>query len=126
MTPPLLAAAARLESVLQAENAALARLDIAGSAALLGEKLAASRDVSASLTGAAGPECAAAALRLRTLAAENTRLLERAIQVQGRVMEIVARAARQAAQQAASGPLRYGARGAAMHGTGAMALQTQA
>ena len=122
MTAPLLAAAARLEAVLRAENAALAALDIVGAAALLGEKLSASRAVSISAAGAVGPDAAAAALRLRTLAAENTQLLERAMQVQRRVMDLVARAAR----QAAPGPLRYGARGAAMPGTGAMALLTQA
>ncbi|MBC7801937.1 MAG: hypothetical protein H7Z10_15065, partial [Gemmatimonadaceae bacterium] len=66
-------------------------------------------------------EAAGLALRLRDLAEENRTLLERAIAVQGRVLDLVARAARQGA-----GANRYGAGGAAMPDSAAMALHMRA
>ena len=128
MTSPTLAAAARLAEVLTAENAALRALDAPAAAALLEDKLAAARNLAQA--AAAGrpaaqqtPEAAGLALRLRDLAEENRRLLERAIQVQSRVLDMVARAARQGAAQSAG---RYGASGAAAPDRGAMALFVRA
>ncbi len=108
----------RLEAVLSKENAALLRLDIAGASDLLAEKLAAARDLEAAPPSERTPEAAAMALRLRDLAQENRRLLERAILVQSRVVEVVARAAYGAAQ----GSSGYGANGAAAREGGAIAL----
>ncbi len=121
----LLLAASRLERVLLAENAALASLDVNALPALLAEKLAASQDLAAaSHQPAPGTsEFTALALRLRDLARENRRLLEHAIEVQGRVMRLVAGAARQASLQ---GSLRYGAGGQARPEREAVALRTRA
>ena len=121
----LLEAASRLERVLLAENAALVKLDVGALPALLTEKLAASRDLAAAsrepLPGTA--EFKAAALRLRDLARENRRLLEHAIEVQDRVMRLVAGAARQVSLQRVS---RYGAGGQARPEREAVALRTRA
>lgn len=113
----LVDAATRLRDVLAAENVALLALDVPAAAALLEEKLAASRGLAAAAAGRsavrqtseAASLAASLALRLRELAEENRVLLERAIQVQGRVLDMVARAARQGALQAGG---RYGAGGA--------------
>lgn len=127
MTAPLQSAAARLIGVLAAENAALLALDVPAAAALLEEKLAAARGLAqASAVRPATrqtPELAGLALRLRDLAEENRRLLEHAILVQGRVLDMVARAARQGVAQSSG---RYGARGAAAPDRGAMALHMRA
>ena len=122
MSTPILAAAARLEAVLMQENAALLLLDVPASAALHQEKLEASSALAALAVTASGPESAAAALRLRTLAQENRQLLERAMQVQGHIVEMVARAARRARPATP----RYGARGLMSQDGGATALLTQA
>lgn len=121
------AAAARLSRVLDAENAALRTLDLPAAAALLNEKLAATRSLAeaaahAGTREAPNPEAAGLALRLRDLAQENRLLLERAIAVQGRVLDLVARAARQGTGQ----PLRYGAGGAATPEHAAMAMRLRA
>src|SRR4051794_5172112 len=76
-------AAARLEAILRAENEALARHDAVAATSMLDEKLAAAKALSASGISLEDGE------RLRTLAAENRRLLERAIQVQGRIVAMV-------------------------------------
>jgi len=114
MTAKLLAAAARLAQVLTAENAALIGLDIPAAAALLDEKLAAARELSVAAAARPAaqrtPEAAGLALQLRDLAQQNRTLLEHAIVVQGRVLDMVAQAARQGAAQAAG---RYGAGGTA-------------
>jgi len=132
MTAPLLAAAARLAQVLTAENTALQGLDIAAAAALLDEKIAAARGLAAAAAirpaARQTPETAGLALQLRDLAQQNRSLLEHAIVVQGRVLDMVAQAARQGVAQAAG---RYGAGGAAAldHGNrdrGAMALHMRA
>ena len=115
-------AGARLEAVLRQENAALKQLDIAKASLLLQEKLAAARGLNAAPTLSRTPEATAMALRLRDLAHENRRLLERAILAQSRVVELVARAARGAAQ--ANGG--YGAKGAPAWDTGAFAMGTHA
>lgn len=119
-------AATRLGLVLTAENAALRSLDMPAAAALLDEKLAAARALSTASAvrpGRQTPEAAGLALRLRELAEENRHLLERAIQVQGRVLDMVARAARQGAAQSGG---RYGAGGMAALDRRATALQMRA
>jgi gamma-glutamyltranspeptidase len=110
MTNELIAAAARLADALRAENEALAALDLKRAAAMLPEKTEAAAAFTAlgnAMRPGQEPEARDLAARLRDLAEENRRLLERAIAVQGRVLETIASAAR--AQ--ASAP-RYGARGA--------------
>lgn len=111
MTPnPTIAAATRLADALDAENRALRALDLPAATALLTEKAAATEALAEARRAGAtpgGPDAAAAAARLRSLAEENRRLLERAIAVQNRIIGTLARAARQGAA-----PSRYGAGGA--------------
>lgn len=132
MTTPIQVAAARLIQVLAAENAALLGLDIPAAAALLDEKLAAARGLGAASAARPAvrqsPEAAGLALQLRDLAQQNRLLLEHAIVVQGRVLDMVARAARQGVARAAG---RYGSGGAATlerggRDQGAMALHMRA
>jgi len=132
MTAPLLAAAARLAQVLTAENTALQGLDIPAATALLDEKLAAARGLAAAAAirpaARQTPETARLALQLRDLAQQNRLLLEHAIVVQGRVLDMVAHAARQGVAQTAG---RYGAGGVAAldrgnRDRGAMALHMRA
>jgi len=107
---------ARLEAILRAENEALARHDAPAATSMLQEKLAAAEALSASGLSLEDGEC------LRTLAAENRRLLEQAIKVQGRIVAMVARAA----QASSPGVARYGAQGRALTSGGALALARQA
>lgn len=127
MAAPLLIAAVRLVEVLTAENAALRALDASAAAALLPEKLAAARGLTeaSAMRPAApqSPEMAGLALQLRDLAAENQRLLERTMQVQARVLDMVARAARQGASQVGG---RYIASGVAVPDRGAVTLHMRA
>jgi hypothetical protein len=110
MPVPVIVAARRLSEVLDRENTALKAMDIRRATALLPEKSAAIADLTASgeAPGTADParDLAGIARRLEGLAAENRRLLERAIVVQQRVIGIVARAAASAARAPA-----YGAHG---------------
>jgi hypothetical protein len=101
----------RLAQVLSAENTALAAMDFASAGALLAPKHAAADALAAALRGAASQEADPVALmELGNLAEENRRLLNRAMRVQRRVLDLVARAAR------ASQPVsRYGASGALSH-----------
>lgn len=109
-------AASALLAVLEAENAALDAMDLAGAAALLGRKQRAAEEFAASAHGVP----AELALQLREAAARNRVLLERGLEVQGRVLAIVASAARPAT-------LGYGARGMAGRGGGsAVALSVRA
>lgn len=115
MTPSLITAIVRLADVLQTENAALAALNMPAAARLLPEKLAAANALAAARADASDKtqvsrEMEAVAHRLRGLAAENRRLLERAMLVQGRVIATVAKAARMTAERETPS---YGARGAA-------------
>lgn len=115
MMKPLIIAAQRLTEALRAENEALARLDLTGAAALAVPKQQASDAFAAAFAAASrtgskaeGTERARAeelALRLRDLGAENRRLLERAIDLQSRVIETIAGATRP------PGPGTYGERG---------------
>ena len=61
--------------------------------------------------------------RVRALAAENRRLLERAILVQDRILRLVASAAREAGLRDAA---RYGAAGQPRPDRSAIALRTRA
>lgn len=108
MGDELTAAAELLADTLAAENAALAALDLPAAAALLEEKRRATQSLlSAPPVDAAHRRAAQQAIeRLRGLSEQNRTLLERAIAVQGRVIEIVAGAA----VQACAAP-RYGAYG---------------
>ena len=109
-----------LALVLRAENAALAAGDAAGAARLLPEKQAAV----AALREATPVELPslAAVKNLRDLVAENGERLALAIEVQGRVLELVARAARHA--QPALG--RYGRKGMASESRQPVALAVRA
>ncbi|HVB69266.1 MAG TPA: hypothetical protein VNE67_15575 [Acetobacteraceae bacterium] len=98
MSPPhthaTAAALRRLAAALERENAALAALDLAAIGPLLAEKEAAL----ASLSAAPPPPPALieAAHAVAALARRNRALLEHAMGVQGRVIALVARAARPA------------------------------
>ncbi len=80
-------AAQRLLAVLEAENGALARMDLTGAAACLGDKQAAVAALPADPPRT--PALRDTARRLCQAADENRLLLERAIGVQSRVLEIV-------------------------------------
>jgi hypothetical protein len=85
-------AAERLADVLERENAALQRLDLSAATALMAEKEAAAQLLSAERHASAEPEDSDTAARLLRLTQQNHGLLERAILVQARVIEIVAQA----------------------------------
>jgi hypothetical protein len=97
----------QLAKVLTAENAALTAMDFAAAGALLAPKHAAA-DALASALRAASAQVAEPALlaELGALAEENRHLLNRAMRVQRRVLDLVARAARSTQTTA-----RYGAGG---------------
>lgn len=115
MIEAVITAARRLMEALSAENEALARLDLPTAGELARGKRQAADAFEAAFaaahrsgTKAGGAEREAAeriALRLRDLTAENRRLLERAIDLQSRVIETIAGAAKPAA------PATYGVRG---------------
>lgn len=127
MTGDLLQAGQRLAEALQAENEALAALDLTRAAALATAKVEACDAFAAAQAAAAKEEEATRAqdgaatsspteerlaaeqlaLRLQSLSVENRRLLERAIALQSRVIETIAGAA----LPRAAGPGRYEARG---------------
>ena len=116
MNRRLIEAAVALADTLMRENAALLAQDLAGAAAMLERKQAAAAAFAAAQAEDTAPDAADAdrqrlAARLRDLAAENRRLLEQAIRVQGRVIGIIGRAA--APKPPVAG---YGATGAAARG----------
>ena len=125
----LMIAAQRLAEALRAENEALARLDLSAAADLAAPKRQASDAFAAAYAAARGSgvrvepaaraDAEAVAARLRDLSAENRRLLERAIDLQSRVIETIAGAARPNGGT-------YGERGAARVGRGAAAVTTRA
>jgi hypothetical protein len=117
MTPELIEAATALADTLARENAALALLDLPRAGGLLAEKqrsaeafarAQAAADLAAAFDAEQQRLAAAIATRLSDLAQENRRLLERALGVQRRVLNTVARAAAKAVGRAP----RYGATGA--------------
>lgn len=112
-----LAATVRLANVLARENVALAALDFGGAAAMLADK----QDAATSFAlmwerlrplAADGErrELAALAQRLDAASIENRRLLEHGMEVQRRLLQIVARAAPRARNVPAQS---YGSRGMA-------------
>jgi hypothetical protein len=80
-----------LANVLERENAALQQLDLPTAVALVPEKETAIQRLSRESAGPPVPEQSGIAERLIRLTRENHALLERAIKVQARVIEIVAR-----------------------------------
>lgn len=118
MSDDLIAAGSLMADTLEAENAALAALDLPRAAGMLADKQRAVANLSAVQTAPASREAAERmARRLQALAIENKRLLERAIAAQGRVIGAIARSA-------AAAPAGYGlARG---HRPGAFALSAKA
>jgi hypothetical protein len=111
-------AAERLAGVLARENAALAALDLRGAAGMLAEKQQAVAAFVAAQPGSGRPPVELAR-RLRDLVHENREKLEHAINVQRRVIGIIARAIRIAAPAARQGGTRYGATGAMTAGRSA-------
>lgn len=94
MTMELMEAGRALAETLEAENAALTALELPRAGAMLARKERALADLAAARANATSQDAAARmARRLQGLALENKRLLERAIAAQGRVIEVVARAA---------------------------------
>ena len=96
MTMQLMDAGTALAETLEAENSALTALDLPRAGAMLARKQRALADLAAAAARVDTPSHHAAdrvARRLQALAVENKRLLERAIAAQGRVLEVVARAA---------------------------------
>jgi hypothetical protein len=111
MTPSLEFAVQSLSRLLAEENAALASMDFGRAGALLAPKHAAADALAAAWRAAASDELPRAQLaELGALADENRRLLNRAMRVQKRVLDLVTRAAR-GTQPA----MRYGAGGRAAH-----------
>ena len=114
MTQALLHAAATLAAILTAENTALATLDLPRAAQLVPAKRAATDAFTAAHAhlaanrfsttghpdGTARDMLAIAATQLRDLAAENRRLLDRALATQSRVLDIIAQAVPRASTQA--------------------------
>lgn len=108
MSDTLFAATTRLADLLAQENAALAALDLPRAVALLREKQDAARSFAAAQQAAPAEGTASpVAARLRDLAEQNRRLLERGIAIQGEVIGLIA-----AALPKAAGPPRYAATGA--------------
>jgi hypothetical protein len=115
MTQELIQSATALAETLAEENRALGSLEFARAATLVDAKERASAFIAAQAREASAPPemrtrrqvLEAALARLRDLAAENKRLLERAIIVQGRVIGSIVEALRKT-------PIapRYGASGA--------------
>jgi hypothetical protein len=96
MTSTLAEAMGRLAGALAEENARLRAMDLAGAAAMLTAKQEAAAAFEAARAGrpAASTALREAARRLRAEVEENRRLLLRAIEVQKRVIGIVAGAGR--------------------------------
>ncbi len=112
----LIEAAEALAEALAEENAALTALDLARAAGMLARKSAAAAAFAAAVERArhAGGlladqqrSAALAGTRLRELGAENRRLLEHGLHLQGRVLAAIAKAL----PKATGGPPRYGASG---------------
>ena len=99
---PLQEAGEHLAAVLEQENAALLRLDLASATALLDAKraaLARFEQVGRTACSQVEPDAAmrAVACRLRDVSTRNKCLLERAMTVQQHIMSLLADAARRAA-----------------------------
>ncbi len=107
LDPRMEAAVQRLSSLLTEENAALAAMDFARAGGLLAAKHAAADALAAAWRAADPGTVIGDAMRdLGLLAEENRQLLKRAMRVQQRVLDLVAKAARgsqQTSRYAASG-----------------------
>jgi hypothetical protein len=107
-------AASALADLLEQENRLLAALELAAAADLLAAKesaatafLRARKAAPGRLPAATHPALVALLARLRRLATDNRRLLERGLAAQGRVIAVIGRAARTHARSTAC----YGASG---------------
>jgi hypothetical protein len=114
MTPELIEAAINLADLLEAENAALTALDLPRAAGMLAAKNAAvatfrEAQARARTTPVSRKVAEEVGQKLGAAAEANRKLLERAITVQGRVLETIARAAR-----THTAPPQYGRRGRPM------------
>lgn len=115
MNNDMIAAGTQLAETLEAENAALSGLDLPRAAGLLADKQRAVAELAAAQATPASRDAAERmARRLQVLAVENRRLLERAMAAQGRVIELVARAAASATAPAGYGSGRTAGRPAAL------------
>jgi hypothetical protein len=116
-------AVARLSALLAEENAALDAMDFARAGGLLAAKHAAADALAAAWRAAEPTNVVSESMRaLGILAEENRQLLKRAMRVQRRVLDLVAKAARTAPQTS-----RYAAGGKmAAHDHGAQSLKTRA
>jgi hypothetical protein len=95
MSSTALDAANRVAEVLAQENAALQRMDLPAAVALVPAKEAALADLARETplpSSALSPTVLALGRRLADLAEENRILLERAIGVQARIVQMIARA----------------------------------
>ena len=109
MSDDMMTAGNVLADTLTVENAALAALDLPRAGAMLARKQRALADLAAmKVTPASHDAAERMARRLRALAVENKRLLERAIAVQGRVIGVIARATTAAAAPTGYGSMRGG------------------
>jgi mevalonate kinase len=114
MTQSLEQAVQAMTKLLIEENQALAEMNFARAGALLAPKHAAADALAAAWRSAADTEAPPADLvKLGELAEENRRLLNRAMRVQRRVLDLVAKAAR----NAQTAP-RYGSSGRVANGRG--------
>ncbi len=122
-TPTMEEAIERLSALLIEENAALEAMDFARAGGLLAPKHAAADALAAAWRAADPTPIPSDTMRaLGLLAEENRQLLKRAMRVQRRVLDLVAKAARSAPQGA-----RYGAGGKlAAAGAGAQSFKTRA
>ncbi len=120
--PSLENAVKRLSALLVEENAALSAMDFARAGALLAPKHAAADALAAAWRAADVEENGGDALRdLGVLAEENRQLLKRAMRVQRRVLDLVAKAARAGKQST-----RYAAGGSLIaSSTGAQSFKTR-
>jgi hypothetical protein len=116
-------AIARMSALLIEENAALEAMDFARAGALLAPKHAAADALAAAWRAAEPGNGVSDSMRqLGVLAEENRQLLKRAMRVQRRVLDLVAKAARQPSPAG-----RYGAQGRPAGGlVGAQSLKTRA
>ena len=107
LDPKMEAAVQRLSCLLTEENAALASMDFARAGGLLAAKHAAADALAAAWRAADPGAVNSDTMRdLGLLAEENRQLLKRAMRVQQRVLDLVAKAARTGPQTS-----RYGATG---------------
>jgi hypothetical protein len=121
--PTMDEAVRRLSALLVEENAALAAMDFARAGALLAPKHTAADALAAAWRAADPDEIGGDQLRdLGVLAEENRQLLKRAMRVQRRVLDLVAKAARNAPRAG-----RYASRGTlAPVEVGAQSFKTRA